>query len=208
MQVLLWVKRSKQFDNEWMVSQSLHHFQFAEDLFIATLLFKDEFLTHCLDSIQRACVFLSRKVYLFSESALANHFDLLVVFQCHLIILIILAFWIFLFICVTPLNLFWEHSNQFHIVYQNLWDTFIYKIEPQVHIFIFVFAWNCTDDLVFNFYDSPSGPCRMIILRLKLLGLSSQLAAHLLRFLVSWRARSCILSLLWCNLVGTLNLCN
>ena len=83
MQIIFRVKGREEFDDEWMMFQTLHNFQLTKDLLVATLLLHDKLFAHCLDCIERSCVLFACQVDFLGESTFANDFNLIKILHGH-----------------------------------------------------------------------------------------------------------------------------
>lgn len=75
-QVVIRVKGGEELDDKGVVTKAFHDFELAKNLLVATLLLQNEGLAHCFDRVKCARIFLSGKVDLLCEAALANDLDL------------------------------------------------------------------------------------------------------------------------------------
>ena len=141
-----------------MIIQTLHHFQFAEDLLVAALLLHDELFAHRLDCIQRPCVFFAGKVYLLSEATFTDDLNLVKILHAkhrHRAVATLFYSWTTTFpfsstLLLLVFHLLGKDGDQRHIMLQHLTDSFVAHRQPKIDILILVRARDGANDFLLN----------------------------------------------------------
>ena len=142
MQKLVCLKAPKQLDDKRVVDQPLHDFQFTKNLFVTTLLLKDEFFGHCFDGIKSASIFFASKIDFFCKTSPSNDSDLVKVLHRA-------GFLVGLYPFFVPW-LFGEDCEQLNPVFEYLINFLVWQGQPHIHAFILALCPQRADDFLFK----------------------------------------------------------